>query len=90
MKQLSITIGWLYPDLMSTYGDRGNVMSLQKRSEWREIKTEIKPLSVGSSAKDLLSCDLVFMGGAQDRQQKIVADDIKKGKAQALTEMIEK
>jgi len=84
-----LTIGWLYPDLMSTYGDHGNILSLQKRLAWREIGVEIKDLSVGSSAKDLLACDLIFMGGAQDRQQKIVSQDIQKGKAQALASMIE-
>jgi CobQ-like glutamine amidotransferase family enzyme len=84
-----LTIGWLYPDLMSTYGDRGNVIVLQKRAEWREIKTTVLSLSVGSSAKELKQCDLIFMGGAQDRQQQIVADDFRTGKAQALSEMIE-
>lgn len=88
-KNYSLTVAWLYPDLMSTYGDHGNILSLQKRAEWREIDVEIMPLSIGSSAKDLASCDLVFMGGAQDRQQQIVSNDIKKGKAQALSEMIE-
>lgn len=88
-KNQELIIGWLYPDLMSTYGDRGNVLALQKRIEWRDIKVRILPLSVGSSIKDLRTCDLIFMGGAQDRQQQIVAEDFRKGKAQALAEMIE-
>ena len=36
-----LTIGWLYPDLMSPYGDRGTITVLQTRCEWRGIKTEI-------------------------------------------------
>ncbi len=37
----NLTIGWLYPELMSTYGDRGNIIVLQKRCDARGIKTEI-------------------------------------------------
>lgn len=88
-KNYKLTIGWLYPDLMSTYGDRGNVLVLQKRAEWRNIQVTVQPLSVGSSDKDLGQCDLIFMGGAQDRQQQIVADDFRAGKAKILSEMIE-
>jgi len=84
----NLTIGWLYPELMSTYGDRGNIIVLQKRCEWREIETEVKRLDIGYSVKDLQSCDLLFMGGAQDKQQTIVSEDLKK-KVHELSEMIE-
>lgn len=90
MKQLglSLTIGWLYPELMSTYGDRGNIICLKKRCEWREIDVKIKKLDLGFEIDDLRMCNLLFMGGAQDRQQKIVSEDLKK-KAKTLREMIE-
>lgn len=84
----SLTIGWLYPELMSTYGDRGNIIALQKRCQWRGIKVEIKKLDIGYSEKEFRTCDLLFMGGAQDKQQKIVSTDLKKKKA-VLKEMIE-
>lgn len=84
----SLTIGWLYPDLMSTYGDRGNIITLSKRAEWRGIDTNILPLSLDSNVDNLSSCDLIFMGGAQDRQQKIVSEDFKT-KTPKLKEMIE-
>lgn len=83
-----LRIGWLYPDLMSTYGDRGNIIVLQKRAELRNIKVEIVPLTVGFNEIDLENCDLLFMGGAQDRQQKIVSDDLEK-KKKSLKEKIE-
>lgn len=83
-----LTIGWLYPELMSTYGDRGNIIVLQKRCEWHELDVEVKRLDIGYSVKDLQSCDLLFMGGAQDRQQTIVSEDLKK-KVKELSEMIE-
>jgi CobQ-like glutamine amidotransferase family enzyme len=90
MKKMSLTIAWLYPDLMSTYGDRGNIITLQKRCEWRNINTAVRQLSVGSTLKELSSCDILFMGGGEDRQQKIVAGDMKNGKAEILRKMIEK
>ena len=87
MKQ-SLIIGWLYPELMSTYGDRGNIITLQKRCEWRGIEVKISRLDLGFTIKDLKICDFLFMGGAQDRQQQIVADDLMK-KREGLMQMIE-
>lgn len=85
----SLTIGWLYPELMSTYGDRGNIIVLQKRCEWRDIKVEVKKLDSGFKIYDLKKCDFLFMGGAQDKQQKIVSNDLNKEKVKALKAMIE-
>lgn len=85
---MKLTIGWLYPDLMSTYGDRGNITVLQKRCEWRGIGTEVLRLDLGFTIDDLRKCDLLFMGGAQDRQQKIVSNDLTKEKIKALKEKI--
>lgn len=84
-----LTIGWLYPELMNTYGDRGNIIALTKRCEWRDIDVEIKCLDLGFRISDLQKCDLLFMGGAQDKQQKIVSQDFTKEKTKALQEMIE-
>src|SRR3989344_6661019 len=88
-KKLSLTIGWLYPDLMSTYGDRGNIVVLQKRCEWRGIEIDVERLDLGFTIKELKKCDLLFMGGAQDRQQKIVSNDLTKEKVKELKEMID-
>ena len=88
MKKYNLIIGWLYPELMSTYGDRGNIITLQKRCEWREIKTEVIRLNLHFNPNQLAKCDLLFMGGAQDRQQQIVADDLME-KRNYLKQMIE-
>lgn len=87
-ERYTLTIGWLYPELMSTYGDRGNIIVLQKRCEWRGIGVEIKRLDVGFDENLLAMCDLLFMGGAQDRQQQIVAEDLSM-KKEALKKMVE-
>lgn len=73
---------------MSIYGDRGNIIVLQKRCEWRGIEVEVKQIGLESSEKDLLSCDLLMMGGAQDSQQTIVAKNLEK-KKKTLSKMIE-
>jgi lipid II isoglutaminyl synthase (glutamine-hydrolysing) len=84
-----LKIGWLYPQLMSTYGDKGNITVLQKRCEWRGIKVEILPIDQATSDKALQSIDLLFGGGAQDREQEIVMENLKK-KKKVIKELIEK
>lgn len=74
----NLTIGWLYPELMNVYGDRGNIIVLKKRCEWRGIKVSVKNLNPGFDEKELGKCDLLMMGGAQDRQQAIVNKDLKR------------
>ncbi|MFH0863693.1 MAG: cobalamin biosynthesis protein CobQ [Candidatus Gottesmanbacteria bacterium] len=87
--KLALIIGWLYPDLMSTYGDRGNIICLKKRCEWRGINVEVREISLTTEDLTLNACDLLFMGGAQDKQQKIVADDLHGNKGLKLKEMID-
>jgi lipid II isoglutaminyl synthase (glutamine-hydrolysing) len=72
---------WLYPELMSTYGDRGNIICLQKRAQWRKITTAIQSNPEGA--------DLIFGGGAQDRQQEIVMRDLL-GKKDILRKILER
>lgn len=84
-----LTIGWLYPDLMSIYGDRGNIIVLQKRCQWRGITAVVKPIALESTNKDLASADLIFAGGAQDSQQTIVSEDLQKQKGKVLQGLIE-
>lgn len=87
---MKLSIAWLYPDLMSTYGDRGNVIVLQKRCQWRGIDATIVPITLETQNSELRTCDLIFMGGAQDRQQKLVGVDFLKNKGPVVKEMVEK
>lgn len=84
-----LTIGWLYPDLMSTYGDRGNILVLQKRAQWRGIKTHILSITEKTTTRELEAIDLLFGGGAQDLEQEIVMADLHKGKGAQLKKLIE-
>jgi lipid II isoglutaminyl synthase (glutamine-hydrolysing) len=85
-----LNIAWLYPDLMSTYGDRGNVTVLQKRALWRGIGATIMPITLETSVSELKKADVIFMGGAQDRQQKLAAQDFLGNKGPIVKTMIEK
>lgn len=64
----------LYPDHMNLYGDRGNVLTLVKRAEWRNIDASIQLREIGEPI-DWEAVDLVFMGGGEDTHQAHIADD---------------
>lgn len=87
--KMSLTIGWLYPDLMSTYGDRGNIICLKKRCEWRGISVTVLPIKTSTAVAALESIDILFGGGAQDVEQSIVIKDLKIGKGRVIKELIE-
>lgn len=89
MKRMEIRIGWLYPDLMSTYGDRGNIIVLEKRCQWRKITANVEPITLETQISKLESCDLIFMGGAQDRQQKLASEDFLMRKGPVVKDMVD-
>lgn len=76
---MKINICHLYPNLLNIYGDRGNIICLKNRCEWRGIDVKVVSISIND---ELLpnKFDLFFGGGGQDRQQMIVADDLQKKK----------
>lgn len=84
-----LNIGWLYPNLMSTYGDRGNVICLQQRCQWRGISVNLVPLDQQAEPQAFGAVDLIVGGGAQDRQQEIVMRDLKGAKADALRQKLD-
>lgn len=83
---LTLKICHLYPDLMDTYGDRGNIISLIKRCQWRNVTTFVKQISIGDTLKE--DFDIYFFGGGQDRAQSIVGSDLQK-KAKQIKSDIE-
>ncbi len=73
---MKLTIGHLYPDLLNLYGDRGNIMCIQKRLQWRGIEAEVIPYPSGSRI-DFDSLDLILLGGGSDREQELVCRYLK-------------
>jgi CobQ-like glutamine amidotransferase family enzyme len=84
----SLRLIHLYPDLMSVYGDRGNVLALARRAEWRGIELEVRELSLGDTL-DPQEADLIFFGGGQDREQAAVSPDFLVQKGSAVREAVE-
>jgi CobQ-like glutamine amidotransferase family enzyme len=78
----------LYPDLMSVYGDRGNVLTLARRAEWRGIEMQVRELSLGDIL-DPQEVDLIFFGGGQDREQAVVSPDFLAQKGEAVRQAVE-
>jgi CobQ-like glutamine amidotransferase family enzyme len=85
---MQLRIAHLYPRLMNVYGDRGNIMCLRRRCQEREIDVAVAELGIGDRL-DAAAHDLIFMGGAQDREQRRVAEDLRATKAAALHEAVE-
>lgn len=83
-----IRIVHLYPEVLNLYGDRGNTICLQKRSEWRGIEAEVTQLGIGDTFS-LSSFDLVFIGGGQDFDQEVLLSDLKTGKDREIRSAVE-
>jgi hypothetical protein len=73
----------LYPDLMNIYADRGNLLLLERRCAWRGIGFEVTAAGLGD-AVDPDAHDLFYLGGGQDRDQRLCAYDLVSTKKDAL------
>jgi CobQ-like glutamine amidotransferase family enzyme len=86
--ELVLRIAHLYADEMNIYGDRGNILTLTRRAEWRGIRVEVRAIGRGPSP-DLSDIDLIFWGGGQDRDQELVFTDAAAHKVQAIRAAID-
>lgn len=75
----------LYPELMNIYADRGNLIVLERRCEWRGIGFELTASGLGEPL-DPDGHDVYYIGGGQDRDQRLCAEDLLARKADALRE----
>jgi len=85
---MELKICHMYPDILNLYGDRGNVICLEKRLQWRGIGCQIVKMPVGS-ARSLSGYDLVFIGGGQDFEQQVLLDDLRRGRAAEIKAAVE-
>jgi hypothetical protein len=85
---INLRVAHLYPRLMNIYGDRGNIMCLRHRCEARGIGFELTELGIGDRF-DANAYDLIFAGGAQDREQRTVSRDLLANKADAIRDAVE-
>ena len=79
---MRIRVGHLYPDYLNIYADRGNIAVLTRRAAWRGHELEVSAIGMGESLEPA-GHDLLYVGGGQDREQALVAQDLA-GKGDAL------
>ncbi len=73
----------LYPDLMNIYADRGNLLVLERRCAWRGLGFDLTPVGL-SEPLEHNAHDLFYLGGGQDRDQRLCAEDLLVTKRDAL------
>ncbi len=81
MRRLQIV--HLYPRDMNLYGDRGNVLALVRRAQWRGWDASVVEVEPGDTVA-WGDADLAFIGGGEDRHQAWIAEDLS-GRAREMT-----
>jgi CobQ-like glutamine amidotransferase family enzyme len=67
----AVRLVWVYPDLLSTYGDRGNLLVLARRARLRGLPVEIA--EVNSDQRVPAGGDIYLLGGGEDLPQILAA-----------------
>src|SRR4051794_36218712 len=68
---------------MNIYADRGNLLLLERRCAWRGLGFELRGAGLGDEL-DADAHDLFYLGGGQDRDQALCAQDLATVKRDAL------
>ena len=88
MTAMRITLGQLYPDLMCTYGDRGNVETILRRCGWRGIAADVIQLRLADRIRPG-ELDLIVIGSGGEAQQAMIASDLAEIKGPGIREAVE-
>jgi len=75
----AVRIGLVYPELLGTYGDRGNAIVLVQRAKWRGIPAEL--VEVGATEPIPDSLDVYIFGGGEDDPMLMAAEGMRASKA---------
>jgi CobQ-like glutamine amidotransferase family enzyme len=87
MANRKLIVGYLYPDIMSSYGDRGNVATIVRRCGWRGITAEVWELRLGD-AVIADEVDLLMLGNGGEFHQRLIAADLADVKAPGICEAV--
>jgi len=69
-----LVITHLYPDLLRTYGDRGNVVALSRRAASRGFSVRVEEVSLGQALPP--DSNIILLGGGTDNVQSIIGQDV--------------
>src|SRR5262249_61251875 len=67
IRESAFRVGLVYPELLGTYGDRGNAVVLVQRLRWRGQPAELVEITAGAPIPD--SLDVYLFGGGEDDPQ---------------------
>lgn len=84
----AIKICHLYPDLLNLSGDRGNIITLVKRMQWRGIEVEVESVGAGQTF-DAKAYDIIFMGGEPDQDWTKLLKELAGGNGKAIVDAVE-
>jgi len=73
----ALRLVWIYPDLLSTYGDRGNLIMLARRARLRGLRVEA--IQVNSDQPVPRQGDVYLLGGGEDLPQVLAAQRLRAG-----------
>lgn len=76
MSDTSLRLVWVYPDLLSTYGDQGNALVVERRARQRRIP--VTRIDVRSDQPVPTSGDIYLIGGGEDRPQRLAAERLRR------------
>ena len=78
-RESAVRIGLVYPELLGTYGDRGNALVLAQRCHWRDQSAEVVEIAAGDTIPD--SLDVYLFGGGEDEPQAMAAAGMRASRA---------
>ena len=84
----TITVGYLYPEIMSGYGDRGNLAAITRRCGWRGIAADVRELRLGDPV-DAGEVDLFVIGNGGEFHQRLIATDLADVKGPGICEAVD-
>jgi CobQ-like glutamine amidotransferase family enzyme len=80
---MKLVLGYLYPSVMSQYGDIGNVRTVVMRCRWRGIDVQVRSLELGCRV-DPDGIDMFLVGGGADSHQRLVYEDLLNVKGEGI------
>ena len=78
-RESAVRVGLVYPELLGTYGDRGNALVLAQRCHWRDRAAEVVEIGAGDAIPD--SLDIYLFGGGEDAPQAMAAAGMRASRA---------
>lgn len=75
----TVRVGLVYPELLGTYGDRGNAIVLVERCRRRGIDAELVEVAAGTAIPE--SLDIYLFGGGEDDPQVMASAGMRGSRA---------